>query len=392
MIPRRTLTLVAGIGGLGKSTYLAAVAAGVTRGQFSATAGSVIVVSYEDTAEEVLRPRIEAARGDLERVHQVYVDPEDGLVCLPRDLDELSHLIADTGAGLVVIDPIVAAVDLGLDTHKDQHCRHVLGQLARLAEEHDCAVVYVGHLNKAPTSEAYLRIAGSTAFYNAARSVILVTEDAEEPDRHRIISQRKANYAPLSPVERHVLETVELEHTDPTTGQPLTTARMRFLEYADDVDRNDVLAPPVRDRASKRSEATAWLQLALADGDWHDSDGLKKLAAGSGITERTLERAASANQVEVDRQGFPSSTVWRLPQSRQTLPTTVGATEEPEANPHGYRKSPPSSLPVAPVAPPIVGGETPGATDATSENGRAHPTELTHIAAVFDLADPAGSS
>ena len=45
-----------------------------------------------------------------------------------------------SGARLVIIDPIVAAIDIALDAHKDQHVRAVLAQLADLAETPDCAV------------------------------------------------------------------------------------------------------------------------------------------------------------------------------------------------------------------------------------------------------------
>ena len=73
LIPLRTMTLVAGVGGLGKSTWLAGVTAGVTRGEYGEP-GDVVVITYEDTAEEVWRPRVLAAEGDLRRVHEIYVD------------------------------------------------------------------------------------------------------------------------------------------------------------------------------------------------------------------------------------------------------------------------------------------------------------------------------
>ena len=60
MIPLRTLTLVAGVGGLGKSTWLAAIAAQVSSGKLGGPA-DVIFVSLEDPAAEVMRPRVEAA-------------------------------------------------------------------------------------------------------------------------------------------------------------------------------------------------------------------------------------------------------------------------------------------------------------------------------------------
>src|SRR4051794_37069209 len=48
LIPLRTLTLVAGVGGLGKSTLLAGVAAKVSRGELLDGPSDVILISYED--------------------------------------------------------------------------------------------------------------------------------------------------------------------------------------------------------------------------------------------------------------------------------------------------------------------------------------------------------
>src|SRR5439155_4525385 len=78
LIPLRALTLVAGVGGLGKSTWLAGVAARLTRGELNGgDPGDVILISYEDAAAEVLRPRIEVAGGDVSRVHEMVVERPD---------------------------------------------------------------------------------------------------------------------------------------------------------------------------------------------------------------------------------------------------------------------------------------------------------------------------
>ena len=61
--------------------------------------------------------------------------------------------------------------------------RGVLGRLAALAEEATCAVCIVGHLNKAPSKDAYLRVANSVAFWNASRSVVLVHRRPARPGR-----------------------------------------------------------------------------------------------------------------------------------------------------------------------------------------------------------------
>jgi RecA-family ATPase len=222
-IPLGTLTMVAGVGGLGKSMWLTGVAARLSRGDLDGHPPSdAVIVSYEDTAAEVLRPRVEAAGGDPSRVHVIepehrdYVDP----VAFPRDVNEVEQLVRSVGAKLLIIDPIVAAIAVELDAHKDQHVRVVLARLAELAEEADCAVAIVGHLNKAPSTDAYVRVANSVAFWNAARSVVLITEDNGDEDL-RLVAQRKANYARLSGVERHRIESVVLPHlVDPTDGRP----------------------------------------------------------------------------------------------------------------------------------------------------------------------------
>jgi AAA domain len=347
LIPLRTLTLVAGVGGLGKSTWLAGIAARVSRGDLGEP-GAVIIVSYEDTPEEMLRPRVEAAGGDLSRVfHIVVPELHQGPVVLPSDLTELRTVVREVQARLVIIDPIVAAIDVNFDAHKDQHVRSVLAELAALAEQENLATAMVGHLNKAPSRDAYIRVANSVAFWNASRSVVLVTEDPEEPDAHRLVAQRKANWSRWAPIERHRIEPILLSRTlDPDTGKPIETSRMVFVEHAGDVDGDDLLGP--RDRSDgKTSRSEDFLRLLLADGEWHESGGLKRLAAAAGLNERTVQRGATNLDVDIERRGFPASTWWRFPQSRQGSPHEFGATRD-SAQPSGLHSPP---RPVAPVAP-----------------------------------------
>jgi hypothetical protein len=170
---------------------------------------------------------------------------------------------------------------------------------------------------------------------------VLVTADPLEPDQHRLVSQVKANWSALRPVQRHVLEEIQLERIDPETGDPIITSRMRFIENADDVDRNDLLNG-VRDRGAvgqKRTAAANFLLAALSDGDWHDSRGLKTLAAAQGISERTLKREAQERNVEHQRRGFQSTTWWRLVNEATDTPTTDGPAGPVEASLHSSAES-----------------------------------------------------
>lgn len=119
VIPLRTSTLVAGQSGLGKSTYLLALAAQVTRGDLDGGPSSAIIISYEDTPEEILRPRLEAAGADLDRVFEILITPEEGgAIILPRDLDRLESEVEATSARLLIVDPVLASIDVSLDAHK----------------------------------------------------------------------------------------------------------------------------------------------------------------------------------------------------------------------------------------------------------------------------------
>jgi hypothetical protein len=369
LIPHKTITLVAGVGGLGKSTWLAGVAARVSRGDFG-DPGDVILISFEDTAAEVLRPRVEAAGGDLGRVHEVVVDRLDiDPVCLPKDLGDLETLVEQVQARLLVIDPIVAGLETSVDAHKDQHVRVVLAKLAELAEDANLAVALVGHLNKAPSREPYLRIGGSTAFYNASRSVVLVTEDQGDPAM-RLLSQSKASYSRRNSVERHRIEEIVLPGTvDADTGEPIVTSRMVFVEVADDVDEADLLAPRDGGGSSRELEAAKFLIGELAGGECVESASIKARAEAAGIAERTLKRAMQDLGVEVKRQGFPSVTYWRLaagdPSQANPIPEDLARLEEP----HNHAESETFSGLVGPVGPsgPSSNGSGPGRDPVQAE-------------------------
>jgi hypothetical protein len=260
--------------------------------------------------------------------------------------------VQDVRAKLIIIDPIVAAIETSLDAHKDQAVRHVLGGLAQLSVDEDCAVVLVGHLNKAPEKDAYLRVANSAAFWNASRSVVLVTEDPEHGEDSRLVAQRKANWGRMIPVERHKLEGIVLPETrDPESGQPIETSRMTFVEIAEDVDRNDVLAKHAA--ADKTVRAEDVLSVILADGEWHDGAAVKQLTDGVGINDRTLQRAAKELGVEYERRGFPASSWWHLPVA-PGMPARVGATAG-SVQPSGLRAA---EAPVAPNSDEKTAGAT----------------------------------
>src|SRR4051812_45362623 len=91
-VARGTLTLLDGDPGMGKSTLAADLAAKVSRGtlQNQTPALNVLILSAEDDPARVIRPRLEAAGADLQRVLFVEsIGVEERAVQLPDDLPRL---------------------------------------------------------------------------------------------------------------------------------------------------------------------------------------------------------------------------------------------------------------------------------------------------------------
>ena len=132
-------SLLAGHGGLGKSTVLLDIAAArTTTGAgwpdddlIAAPAGSVIYFATEDPAEQVLLPRFIAAGGDPAKIHfvsSVQCEDEKGrrTFNLQADialLEELLEGIPD--ARLLIFDPISAYFGK-TDTYRNTEVRAAL--------------------------------------------------------------------------------------------------------------------------------------------------------------------------------------------------------------------------------------------------------------------------
>ena len=63
--------------------------------------------------------------------------------------DRLEQAVHWTGARLIVLDPIQAYLGDGVDMHWANEVRPVLKCVAAMAERTGCAVILIGHMNKA---------------------------------------------------------------------------------------------------------------------------------------------------------------------------------------------------------------------------------------------------
>ncbi len=149
-LPRGKITIIQGDPGEGKTTFVLALASLLTRGlpapgnTESQPPMNIIYQTAEDGLADTVKPRLTALGADCSRV-LVIDESERELTLSDR---RLAQAIQETGAGLLVLDPIQAYLGDGVDMHRANEVRPIFKRLGQLAEQTGCAIVLVGHMNK----------------------------------------------------------------------------------------------------------------------------------------------------------------------------------------------------------------------------------------------------
>ncbi len=256
--------------------------------------GDVILLSAEDGLADTIRPRLDALGADVARIHHLAVlragDVERAVQL--TDVAALEWAIRETGARLMVIDPIAAYLG-STDAHRDAEVRGLMAPLAALAERTNAAILGLMHLAKSTQRPAIYRAVGSIAFAAAARTVLAVAADPDRDDR-RIMAAVKSNLA-ASPAA--------LAYT-------LSEGRLVWASHpVSQVDVDALLSGPVPDRQERRA-ADEWLRDRLAEGPALVRD-IQAAARASGLVWRTVERAKTRLGVRAALLGYGPTGRWR---------------------------------------------------------------------------------
>lgn len=149
-IPYGKLTIIQGDPGAGKTTAVLQIAALLTKGEKlpeddqEREPVNVIYQTAEDGLADTVKPRLEAAGADCSKV-LVIDESEQGLGMSDLRIEEA---IKQTGAKLVILDPIQAYLGSGVDMHRANEIRPVMKHLGDIAEKYNCAIILIGHMNK----------------------------------------------------------------------------------------------------------------------------------------------------------------------------------------------------------------------------------------------------
>ncbi len=307
-IPKGKLTLIDGDPGLGKSNITTDAAARITSGRAwpdgsPCEKGGVVLMNAEDGLADTIRPRVDAAGGDVSKVLALATVPdeygEDRLLSIPDDIPIIERGIRQVGASLVVMDPLMAFLGGNVNSHKDQDIRRALAPLARMAERTGAAVVIVRHLNKATGGSALYRGGGSIGIIGAARAALLVAEDPED-DARRVLASLKHNLAEPAP---------SLAFSITTAGNG--AARVEWQGETTFGAHALLRVPADDEEKSAMAEAMEFLRDALGDGPMA-AKAMQRDAAAADISKATLNRAKQALKVRSVKEG-DGSWSWHLP-------------------------------------------------------------------------------
>ena len=196
-IPYGKVTIVQGDPGEGKTTFILALVALLTQGlplPEEDSGGDPINVIYqtaEDGLADTIKPRLLASGADCSRVLVIDETDRELTLCDKR----LEQAIHETGARIIILDPLQAYLGGNVDMHRANEVRPVFKRLFAMAEKTGCAVILIGHMNKAQGAKSSYRGLGSIDFRAAARSILLVGRRKENP-KLRIVAHDKSSLAP----------------------------------------------------------------------------------------------------------------------------------------------------------------------------------------------------
>ena len=292
-IPLGKLTVIQGDPGEGKTTFVLAMIAALTKGEALPEREpldpvNILYQTAEDGLADTIRPRLDALGADCSRV--LVIDESKRELSLSDE--RIRQAMEETGAKLLVLDPLQAYLGAEVDMHRANEVRPILKRLGAVAEQMGCAVILIRHLNKMQGQKSGHRGMGSVDFQAAARSVLLVGRAKEDPQL-RIVVPDKSSLAPEGESIAFAL--------DPEQG-------FQWKGYCA-YNAEELLGGSTKQVQTKTMQAEETLR-NLLDKPAPAEEILRRITA-VGISERTLMTAKKNLGVLSEKRG--GQWFWRLP-------------------------------------------------------------------------------
>ena len=274
-LPFGKLSVLQGNPGEGKTYFAMHLAAACTNGKLLPNMErmepfNVIYQTAEDGLGDTVKPRLIEAGADLDRV--LVIDDSD--VQLTLSDERIEKAIIENNARLVIIDPIQAYLGADVDMNRANEVRPIFMRLGQVAQRTGCAILLIGHLNKAAGMQSLQRGLGSIDIAAAVRSVMFIGKLKHDPTV-RILTHEKSSLAPPG---------VSLAFSLGDEGG------FRWVgEY--DITADEMLSGIEPQRETKTQQAKDLICTLLAGGKQVLSEDIDKAALERGIPGRTVRDA-----------------------------------------------------------------------------------------------------
>lgn len=274
-LPFGKLSVLQGNPGEGKTYFAMHLAAACTNGKLLPNMErmepfNVIYQTAEDGPGDTVKPRLIEAGADLDRV--LVIDDSD--VQLTLSDERIEKAIIENNARLVIIDPIQAYLGADVDMNRANEVRPIFMRLGQVAQRTGCAILLIGHLNKAAGMQSLQRGLGSIDIAAAVRSVMFIGKLKHDPTM-RILTHEKSSLAPPG---------VSLAFSLGDEGG------FRWVgEY--DITADEMLSGIEPQRETKTQQAKDLICTLLSGGKQVLSEDIDKAALERGIPGRTVRDA-----------------------------------------------------------------------------------------------------
>ena len=274
-LPFGKLSVLQGNPGEGKTYFAMHLAAACTNGKLLPNMErmepfNVIYQTAEDGLGDTVKPRLIEAGADLDRV--LVIDDSD--VQLTLSDERIEKAIIENNARLVIIDPIQAYLGADVDMNRANKVRPIFMRLGQVAQRTGCAILLIGHLNKAAGMQSLQRGLGSIDIAAAVRSVMFIGKLKHDPTM-RILTHEKSSLAPPG---------LSLAFSLGDEGG------FRWVgEY--DITADEMLSGIEPQRETKTQQAKDLICALLAGGKQGLSEDIDKAALERGIPGRTVRDA-----------------------------------------------------------------------------------------------------
>lgn len=199
-IPKGTITIIGGDGGLGKTSLWCNIASAISNGtpcvlqennDVLYPCGDVVYFSGEDDTARVLRPRLEQNGANLDNIKTIPMD-DDAFTSLSIGGALIEGIIEARRPMLVIFDPIQQFIK-NADMSKRNDMRQIMTSLSKLGKKYGTTFILVMHTNKRDKIGSFRdKLSDSADLWDIARSVLAL---GRNQNNENFITHEKSSYS-----------------------------------------------------------------------------------------------------------------------------------------------------------------------------------------------------